>query len=134
MNPKTKAALALVSLAIGMFLLLEGSKMDNTVFDLAYVAVGAVLVIAYLPLIGNYLEDKLKAPRMVTLMPMLLMLGAALISQGIYPHGTKVPPIIEQVLFIALGIALVVGSAIVIIKAKKSKPAIVATKPKKSQR
>jgi hypothetical protein len=133
MNAKIKAGLALVSLVIGMFLLIEGSRMTDLAVDLALVVVGAVLTLAYPPLMGNYLEVKLKAPRNVTLMPMLLVLGAVLIYQGVLARALSG---IERGLFAGLGIALVVGSALMIVKAKakKSQPAIVVTKSKKSRR
>lgn len=136
MSPKTKVVLALVMLFIGMFLVLEGSKITTSVnpvyVDLALIVVGAVLVLVYMPLVGDYLEVTLKAPRMINLMPMLLALGAALVFQGATRVGVG---IVAQLLFVILGIVLVVGSALMIMKAKakKSQPAIVVAKPKKSR-
>lgn len=121
MKTKTKAAIALISLVIGMFLLLEGSKVtvsDRPMeLDLTFVVVGAVLVLVYPTLIGNYLEVKLGASRTVSFMPMLLVLGAVLIYQG----AVRPINIIEKLLFVALGIVLVVAPAIVLYKTASKK-------------
>jgi len=134
MQPKVKAAISIVLLIIGMFILLEGSKMavpGNEMIDMALIVVGAVLVLVYMPLVGDYLEVKFKAPRMINLMPMLLVLGAVLIYQGATRVGTG---ILGQLLFVILGIALVVGAVVAVFKIKGAGKAasveIKVTKPK----
>jgi hypothetical protein len=110
--------MAFVSLVIGMFLLLQGSKMSDPVRDLIFIVVGAVLVLAYMPLTGNYLEAKFKAPRNITLMPMLLVLGVMLVYQGAV-RSVFLP---DKVLLIVLGGVLAAGAAFMLGKFVKKKP------------
>ena len=122
MQPKVKTILSLVLLFVGMFTLLEGSKITSSgrpeMVDLVLIVAGAVLVLAYMPLVGNYLETTLKTARTINLMPMLMALGAALIFQGATRTGADD---ISQLLFVGLGIALVIGSVFVIYKAMAGK-------------
>lgn len=119
MESKVKACVALVLLVIGMFLLIEGSRITLSGrpvwIDLVLIVAGGAMAVAYLPLIGHYLELRLKAPRNVSFVPMLIVLGAALVYQG----ALRPLSVIEKVLFIGLGIMLVVVSPFVIYKLKK---------------
>lgn len=117
MKLTTKAYASIVSLVIGMFLLLEGSgPMHPTdLIDLVFIVVGAMLVLAYLPLMGDYLELNLRGSRTVTFMPILLVLGLVLIYKG------AVTPlsVVEKGLFVALEIVLIVVPAFVLYRAAK---------------
>ena len=117
MKLTTKAYASIVSLVIGMFLLLEGSgpMYPTDLIDLVFIVVGAMLVLAYLPLMGDYLELNLRGSRTVTFMPILLVLGLVLIYKG------AVTPlsVVEKGLFVALEIVLIVVPAFVLYRAAK---------------
>lgn len=113
----TKAYASIVSLVVGMFLLLEGSgpMYPTDLIDLVFILVGAMLVLAYLPLMGDYLELKLRGPRTVTFMPILLVLGLVLIYKGaVIPLS-----VVEKGLFVALEIVLIAIPAFVLYRAAK---------------
>ena len=115
-----RAYTAIISLAVGMFLLLEGSRLMHPIewwIDLVFIVVGAVLVLAYLPLMGNYLELKFKAPPTISFMPILLVLGAVMIYQGV----TRPIGIFDKSLFVILGAVLVAVPAFVLYRAAKGK-------------
>lgn len=118
---QAKAFLASVFLVIGMFLLLEGSRVTLSgraiEIDLLLVTVGAVLTIAYPMLIGDYFEIKFKTPRIISFMPMFLMLGIVLIFQAI----TRSLGSIDKIVFIVTGIALVAAPILVTYKATRGK-------------
>ncbi len=122
MTVKLRAVAASVFLVIGMFLLLEGSRVtvsgrDVTV-DLFFAVVGAVLTISYPILIGDYFEHRFKTPRNISLMPMLMMLGIVLIFQAM----TRQLNMIDKIIFVVIGVTLAVASIIVTYRAtKKSK-------------
>ena len=117
MKLATKAYASIVSLVIGMFFLLKGAGAmhPTNLINLVFIVVGAMLVLAYLPLMGDYLELNLRASRTVTFMPILLVLGLALVYQGmVIPLSVA-----EEVLFVALEILLIVVPAFVLYKAAK---------------
>lgn len=121
MTVKLRAVAASVFLVIGMFLLLEGSKVTlsgrEVYVDLFFIAVGAVLTVAYPILIGDYFEHTFKTPRNISLMPMLMMLGIVLIFQAL----TRQLTIIDKLVFSVIGTALVVSSVIVTYRATRKK-------------
>lgn len=121
MKVQTRALAASIFLVIGMFLLLEGSRITlsgrSVEVDLFFLAVGAVLTIAYPVLIGDYFEKQFRTPRNISLMPMLMMLGVVLIFQAV----TRQLGSIDKLVFAVLGIALVVSSVIVTYRATKKK-------------
>ncbi|MFH1821813.1 MAG: hypothetical protein ABH852_05180 [Methanobacteriota archaeon] len=114
-----RPALAVIFLAIGIFILLEGSSLSGSSIeiDLAMLVVGIILTISYLPLIGNYFELKFKAKTSMTYMPILVILGAVLIWQA----GFRVLSLLDKSIFAAIGAALLVVSLFFIYKAKKSR-------------
>jgi hypothetical protein len=76
--------------------------------DCALLLLGAALALAYFPLIGDHLERKFKAPRMITLMPVLLALGLAVLCQAAIRPGLVT---LELKLSLAIpGLALVLAS------------------------
>lgn len=121
MKLQAKAFLATIFLVIGMFLLLEGSRVTVSgravEIDLLFMAVGAVLTVAYPMLIGDYFEIKFKTPRNISLMPMFLMLGVLLIFQAI----TRSFGSFDKILFAVLGIVLVVASVLVTYRSTRGK-------------
>ncbi|MDH5443202.1 MAG: hypothetical protein OEX16_02715 [Hadesarchaea archaeon] len=113
----TKAYASIVSLVIGMFLLLEGSRMIHLIYsiDLVFIVVGAMFVLAYLPLMGDYLELNLRGSKTVTFMPILLVLGLVLVYQGaVIPLS-----VVEKGLFVVLEIVLISVPAFVLCRAAK---------------
>ena len=70
-----KACVAFVMLIVGLFLLLEGSRVTVSgravEIDLGFMVVGAVLTLAYFYFIGDYLQRRLHAPPTVTFIPVL---------------------------------------------------------------
>lgn len=121
MKPRMKAFTASVSLVVGMFLLLEGSKVTLSgravEIDLFFIAVGAVLTLTYPILIGDYFETTFKTPRNISLMPMFMMLGIVLIFQAI----TRSLSNFDKILFAVLGIVLVAASVLVTYRATRKK-------------
>lgn len=121
MTVKLRAVAASVFLVIGMFLLLEGSKVTVSgravTVDLFFIVVGAVQTVAYPILIGDYFETKFKTPRNISLMPMLMMLGIVLIFQAV----TRQLNTIDKLVFAVLGIALAVASIIATYRATRKK-------------
>ncbi len=110
---------AVILLAVGIFVLLEGSKLSSgSIFlDLAMVGVGAVLTTSYLPLMGHYLEKRFSAKASLTYMPIFAIIGLGLIWQAV----SRILLPIDQVVFGVLGAALFVGSTILIYRAIKSR-------------
>ena len=113
----TKAYASIVSLVIGMFLLLEGARLIRSIYsiDLVFIVVGITLVLAYLPLMDDYLELNLKGSKNLTLMPILIVLGFMLVYQGaVIPLS-----VIEKGLFVVLEIVLISIPAFVLYRAAK---------------
>ncbi len=112
----SKMYAAFVGLVVGLFLLLEGSKLVRGIaIDATFIVVGVVLTLAYFYLIGDSLQRRLRAPPMVTLMPVLLVLGAMLVYQGV----VRSIDVVSKGLFVVLGIILILVSAFVIYRAAK---------------
>jgi len=113
----TKAYASIVSLVIGMFLLLEGARLIRSIYsiDLVFIVVGITLVLAYLPLMDDYLELNLKGSKNLTLMPILIVLGFMLVYQGaVIPLSVT-----EKGLFVVLEIVLISIPAFVLYRAAK---------------
>ena len=113
----TKAYASIVSLVIGMFLLLEGARLIHSIYSiyLVFIVVGITLVLAYLPLMDDYLELNLKGSKNLTLMPILIVLGFMLVYQGaVIPLS-----VIEKGLFVVLEIVLILIPAFVLYRAAK---------------
>lgn len=108
---------AIASLAAGIFLLLEGSKLSSgsIVLDLVMVGFGALLTVSYLPLMGNYLERRFRSSTSLTYMPIFAIIGLGLLWQA----ASRVLLPLDQVIFGVVGGALLVGSAFAIYRAIK---------------
>jgi len=79
---------AIIALVVGVYLLLDGAFLVREILiDGAFIVVGAVLTISYFWLIGDYLERRFRTRREITLMPVLLVLGLALLVFGIIRPG-----------------------------------------------
>lgn len=111
-----RAYAAIAALVIGIFALLEGSRMTHRVIiDTVLIVVGAVLTLAYFFLIGDYLQRRLRATQTVTLMPVLLVLGAVMIYQAVI----RTIDIVSRSLFGVLGIILILFPAFMLYRAAK---------------
>lgn len=114
-----RPAIAIIFLAVGIFIMLEGSKLSANSFwmDLVMLVIGAVLTISYLPLMGNRLEKMLKAKPVITYIPILVVLGAGLLWQA----GFRILSLLDKVIFAIVGIILVLVSAFYLFRALKSR-------------
>ncbi|MEM2878359.1 MAG: hypothetical protein QXG10_02280 [Candidatus Hadarchaeales archaeon] len=111
MNLSTKTYAALVLLVIGMFLLLEGSKLDRVgeeIICIGMMGAGAVLVIGYVYLIKGGLKRGISS--YVIMMPVLFVLGIMLVYQAV----VRVIDPISRALFGSLGAVLALASAFII--------------------
>lgn len=112
-----KAYAAFVVLVVGLFLLLEGTRLDparEIAVDATLMVIGAVLTLAYFFLIGDYLQRRLGAPAIVTPMPVLLVLGAVMV----YQSALRPIEIVSKTLFGVFGIVLILASAFVLYRAR----------------
>lgn len=93
-----------------MFALLEGSKLVyGSLIDSALMLIGAVLIFAYIWLVGDFLELRFKADRRINLPPILLALGVAMLYQAVFRAGLVT---LELKLSMAIpGIAIIFASA-----------------------
>jgi hypothetical protein len=113
-----RACAAIVALVVGVYLLIDGSFLARKILiDGAFIAVGAVLMISYFWLIGDYLEHRLRARREITLMPIMLMLGLVMLVFGIIRPGLVA--IEHKLSFILLGLVLALYSGLKLLKAIK---------------
>ncbi len=113
---KQKAYAAFIVLVVGLFALLEGSRfIYGIAIDATLVVVGAVLTLAYFFLIGDYLQRRLRATQTITLMPVLLVLGAVTIYQAVI----RTIDIVSRSLFGVLGIILILVPAFMLYRAAK---------------
>ena len=105
-----------VAIVVGMFLLVEGSKLDPTrgILDVIFIVVGAMLVLSYFFLVGDYLEHRFR-DRITNLMPVLLVLGGVTVYHGI----VRPVEMVSKSLLTVLGTVLVLVSVFVIYKASK---------------
>jgi len=102
-----KVAAGLILLVVGMFLLMEGSKLDpvrGEIVDMGMMGVGAALVVGYIYLMRNLLSEESSYK---VLMPILFVLGLTLI----YQTFTRSLEAASQALFGSLGVVLTVASA-----------------------
>ncbi len=114
----SKMYAAFVGLIVGLFLLLEGSKLDpllGIAINAIFIVVGAVLTLSYFYLIGDSLQRRLRAPPIVTSMPVLLVLGVMLVYQAV----VRSIDVVSKGLFGVLGIILILVPAFVIYRAAK---------------
>ncbi len=83
-----RAYAAIIALVVGVYLLIDGALLLRGILvDLTFIAVGAVLMLIYFQLIGDYLERRLMARRDITLMPVILVLGLVLLVFGVIRPG-----------------------------------------------
>ncbi|MEM3421532.1 MAG: hypothetical protein QW835_02075 [Candidatus Hadarchaeum sp.] len=112
--------IAIVILVVGIFLMLEGSKLYTVSFmtDLVMLVVGVVLTISYLPLIGDCLEKRFGGNSIVTYLPILATLGAGLLWQSV----SRALALMDRVIFVGVGIVLIVSSMVYLRRAMKLRP------------
>jgi len=104
---------AIIVLVVGMLLLIEGTyPAVEEWIDGAYIALGAALILGYFPLIGDYLERKLRAPATTTLVPVLLVLGLVMVYYGTTKAGLATLTL--KLTFIAPGAALAAVSLVML--------------------
>ena len=83
-----RACAAFIALVIGVYLLLEGVyPLPESLVDAAFVGLGAVLILSYFWLIGDYLWRWLRSPSEMTFMPVLLVLGLVVLGFGLVRPG-----------------------------------------------
>ncbi|MEM2874403.1 MAG: hypothetical protein QW567_00035 [Candidatus Hadarchaeales archaeon] len=111
MKPSWREIIAFILLVAGMFLLLEGSKLDplrGEIVDMGIMGAGAVMLVAYVYMMRAHLAPGRSSD--MVLMPILLVLGIALLFQAI----TRALDVISRSLFGSLGIVLAAASAFMI--------------------
>ena len=107
----------IVLLVVGMFLLLEGSKLDpvrGEVVDMSMMGVGAVLVLSYLYLLRDMSRGR--GASNPVLMGALLVLGVMLVFQAL----SRTIDVMSQALFGAFGAVLVAASAFLLYRNRKA--------------
>ncbi len=113
-----RAYVAIVVLVIGVYLLIEGAyMMQDMLINVSFIVLGAVLTLGYFWLIGDTIERWLRAPRGITFMPLLLVLGIVisvfgLVRPGLTTIGLKLSLVIP-------GLVLAIVAVFVLLKAKK---------------
>ena len=130
-----RACAAVVVLVVGVYLLLDGALLVREILiDGVFIGVGVALVLSYFWLIGSYLEYRFQAPREITLMPVLLVLGIIMMIFGAIRVG--LPSIELKLSFVLPGAVLVAVPALMIYKAIKGKirprPKMVKASPKQT--
>ncbi len=74
-----RAIAAFIALVIGVYLLIEGVyPAPESLVDAAFMGLGAVLILSYFRLIGDYFWRLLRTTSDITFMPLLLVLGIVL--------------------------------------------------------
>lgn len=104
-------------LFVGLFMMLQGSSLSSSpvLIDFALMAVGAILTISYLPLMGRYLEKRFKAKETLTYLPILAILGAVTLLQAIF----RALLISDRVAFAVVGIVLLIVPSVFIYRAAR---------------
>jgi len=79
---------AFIVLVIGVYLLIEGVyPIPESLVDAAFMGLGAALILSYFQLIGDYFSRWLRMPSDMIFMPVLLVLGLAVLWFGLVRPG-----------------------------------------------
>ncbi|MGQ9788267.1 MAG: hypothetical protein ACUVQM_03030 [Candidatus Hadarchaeaceae archaeon] len=111
--------IAIIVLVVGIFLMMEGSKLYAVSFvaDLVILVVGVIFTISYLPLMGNYLEMMFEGNPVMTYLPVLVTLGAGLLWQSFFRNLA----LIDRTIFVIVGIGLIGASMVYLRREIKSR-------------
>lgn len=113
-----RAYVAIVVLVIGIYLLIEGAyMMQDMLINVSFIVLGAVLTLGYFWLIGDTIERWLRAPRGITFMPVLLVLGIVILSFGLTRSGLVTTEL--KLSLVIPGLVLALVAVFVLLKAKK---------------
>ncbi len=113
-----RAYVAIVVLVIGIYLLIEGAYMvQDMLINVSFIVLGAVLTLGYFWLIGDTIERWLRAPRGITFMPLLLVLGIVILSFGLTRSGLVTTEL--KLSLVIPGLVLALVAVFVLLKAKK---------------
>ncbi len=113
-----RAYVAIVVLVIGVYLLIEGAYMvQDMLINVSFIVLGAVLTLGYFWLIGDTIERWLRAPRGITFMPLLLVLGIVILSFGLTRSGLVTTEL--KLSLVIPGLVLALVAVFVLLKAKK---------------
>jgi len=83
-----RAIAAFIALVIGVYLLIEGVyPAPESLVDAAFMGLGAVLILGYFRLIGDYLWRWLRTTSDMTFMPLLFVLGLVVMGFGLVRPG-----------------------------------------------
>ncbi len=113
-----RAYVAIVVLVIGIYLLIDGAyMMRDMLINVSFIVLGAVLTLGYFWLIGDTIERWLRAPRGITFMPVLLVLGIVILSFGLTRSGLVTTEL--KLSLVIPGLVLALVAVFVLLKAKK---------------
>lgn len=113
-----RAYAAIIVLVIGIYLLIEGAyMMQDMLINVSFIVLGAVLTLGYFWLIGDTIERWLRAPRGITFMPVLLVLGIVILSFGLIRSGLVTTEL--KLSLVIPGLVLALVAVFVLLKAKK---------------
>ena len=113
-----RAYAAIVVLVIGIYLLIEGAyMMQDMLINAAFIVLGAALTLGYFWLIGDTIERWLRAPRGITFMPLLLVLGIVILVFGLVRPGLTTIGL--KLSLVIPGLVLVIVAVFALLKAKK---------------
>ncbi|MBA7598906.1 hypothetical protein ES703_05931 [subsurface metagenome] len=113
-----RAYVAIVVLVIGIYLLIEGAYMvQDMLINVSFIVLGVVLTLGYFWLIGDTIERWLRAPRGITFMPLLLVLGIVILSFGLTRSGLVTTEL--KLSLVIPGLVLALVAVFVLLKAKK---------------
>lgn len=113
-----RAYAAIVVLVIGIYLLIDGAyMMRDMLINVSFIVLGAVLTLGYFWLIGDTIERWLRAPRGITFMPVLLVLGIVILSFGLTRSGLVTTEL--KLSLVIPGLVLALVAVFVLLKAKK---------------
>lgn len=113
-----RAYAAIIVLVIGIYLLIEGAyMMQDMLINVSFIVLGAVLTLGYFWLIGDTIERWLRAPRGITFMPLLLVLGVVILVFGLVRPGLS--RIELQLSLVIPGLVLALVAVFALLKAKK---------------
>ena len=107
---KTRGTAAIIVLVIGIYLLLEGTYPTHGILMVgASIALGVAFVLSYFWLIGDHLGRWLRAPREITLMPVLLVLGLSMLGFALVKPGLASIELKLSFMIPGLVLALIAG-------------------------
>lgn len=113
-----RAYAAIIVLVIGIYLLIDGAyMMRDMLINVSFIVLGAVLTLGYFWLIGDTIERWLRAPRGITFMPVLLVLGIVILSFGLTRSGLVTTEL--KLSLVIPGLVLALVAVFVMLKAKK---------------